>query len=126
MKKSIQPIKTKSLERIKWIARITAIIMFLFAFPFYFGYGLPLPNSSLSLSENIQLIVMPIILFGLIVGWRWEKIAGYMICVPIFIKLFFALIFMENPGPPIILLAIPGILYLIHGYKKYSTGKRNA
>jgi hypothetical protein len=48
-KKSIKPMKTKSLEKIKWIARITATIMFLFAFPFYIGYGLPLPNSSLSL-----------------------------------------------------------------------------
>ena len=73
MKKSIQPINTKSLERIKWIARITATIMFLFAFPFYIGYGLPLPNSSLSLLENIQLIAMPIVLIGLIVGWKWEK-----------------------------------------------------
>jgi len=126
MKKSIQPIKTKSLERIKWIARITATIMFLFAFPFYIGYGLPLPNSSLSLVENIQLIIMPIVLIGLIVGWKWEKIAGYMISVPIFIKLLFALIFMENPDPMIILLAIPGTLYLIYGYKKFSTGKRNA
>ena len=126
MKKSIQPINTKSLERIKWIARITATIMFLFAFPFYIGYGLPLPNSSLSLLENIQLIAMPIVLIGLIVGWKWEKIAGYMICIPIFIKLLFALIFMENPGPMIILLAIPGTLYLIYGYKKFSAGKRNA
>ena len=100
--------------------------MFLFAFPFYIGYGLPLPNSSLSLLENIQLIAMPIVLIGLTVGWNREKIAVYMICIPIFIKLLFALIFMENPGPMITLLAIPGILYLIHGFKKYSTGKRNA
>ena len=33
-----------------------------------------------------------------------EKIAGYMICIPIFVKLLFALIFLENPGPIIILL----------------------
>lgn len=107
----------KSLTKIKWIARITAIIMFLFLLPFYFGYGLPFPNSSLSLLENIHLIIMPIILIGLLVGWRWEKIAGYMICAPISIKLLAALIFIENPGPINILLIIPGILYLIYGYK---------
>ncbi|MFH1533484.1 MAG: hypothetical protein ABID64_00960, partial [Nitrospirota bacterium] len=55
-----------------------------------------------------------------------EKIAGYMICIPIFVKLLFALIFLENPGPIIILLAIPGSLYLIYGYKKFSAGKRNS
>jgi hypothetical protein len=99
--------------------------MFLFAFPFYIGYGFPFPNSSLSLIENIHLMVIPIILIGLIVGWKWEKIAGYMICLPIFIKLLFALIFLENPGSIIILLVIPGSLYLIYGYKKFSTGKKN-
>jgi hypothetical protein len=118
--------KTKSLEKIKWIARITATIIILFAFPFYIGYGLPFPNSSLSLIENIHLIVMPIILIGLIVGWKWKKIAGYMICLPIFVKLLFALIFLENPGSIIILLAIPGSLYLIYGYKKFSAGNRNS
>jgi len=126
MKKSIKPIKTKSLENIKWMARITATIMFLFTFPFYIGYGLPFPNSSLSLIENIHLIVMPIILIGLIVGWKWEKIAGYMICIPIFLKLLLAFIFLENPGPIIILLAIPGSLYLIYGYKKFSAGNRSS
>jgi len=99
--------------------------MFLFAFPLYIGYGLPLPNSSLSSIENIHLMAMLIIFIGLIVGWKWEKIAGYMICIPIFAKLFLAFIFLENPGPIIILLAIPGSLYLIYGYKKFSAGKRN-
>jgi hypothetical protein len=64
-------------------------------------------------------MAMSIILFGLIIGWKWEKIADYMICLPIFVKLLFALIFLENPGPIIILLAIPGSLFLIYGYKKF-------
>jgi len=54
IEKSIKPIKVKLLKKIKWIARITATIMFLFAFPFYIGYGLPFPNLSLSLIKKEQ------------------------------------------------------------------------
>ncbi|MDD2732127.1 MAG: hypothetical protein PHI53_02945 [Candidatus Pacebacteria bacterium] len=108
----------KSLELIKWIARITGTLMLLFITPFYFGYDLPIPNSSLSFYENLRLIITPIMLIGLIIGWKWERIAGYMICIPIGISLLLALIMMGNPGPIVLLLTIPGALYLYYGYNK--------
>ena len=108
------------MDVIRWVARISGLILFLFALPFYFGYGLPIPNSSLSLLENIHLFIMPVVLAGLLIGWKWELAAGCMICIPVISKLIMAVIFQENPGPVLVLLLLPGILFLVYGFKTAS------
>lgn len=122
--KKINLMEEQSINKIKWVARIMGTVMLLFITPFYFGYDFPIPNSSLSFYENLRLIITPIMLLGLLVGWRWEKIAGYMICIPIGIGLLFSLIMMGNPGLIVLLLAIPGGLYLYCGYKKTAVNKK--
>lgn len=107
----------KRLNQIKWTARISGTLIFLFVFPFYVGYGLPLPDSSMSLLENIWLSIMPFFLTGLLIGWKWEKVAGYLITVPIVLGLIAALIYWEDPSFITFLALIPGILYLIYSYK---------
>jgi len=108
----------KSLSRIRWIARITGTLFFLFITPFYVGYGFPLPNASMSFLENLWLVILPIFLVGLALGWKWEKVAGYMITVPIVIGFLSALIAWEDPSVIMALPLIPGVLYLVYGYKK--------
>lgn len=104
---------------IKWTARILALCILLFALPFYFGYGNPLPfiNSNYSLWENITLTLMPLVFISLALGWKYPKIAGWIITASIIIS--FALGFLTDANLSINLMIpiIPGILYLIDGYK---------
>lgn len=108
----------KTLNKIKWLARISGIIIFILILPFYIGYGFRFPNNSLTFFENLWLIIIPIFLIGLIIGWKWEKISGYIITIPIIIGLLFSLIFWEDPSVIMIFPLIPGIFYLVYSYKK--------
>ncbi|MBN2880721.1 hypothetical protein JXM83_01590 [Candidatus Woesearchaeota archaeon] len=110
--------KQKQLNKIKWTARITGTILFLLIFPFYIGYGFPFPNSTLTFFENLWLTIIPIFLIGLIIGWKHEKIAGYLITIPITTGLLVSLITWQDPSPIMAIPLLPGILYLIYVFKK--------
>jgi len=68
---------------VKWIARISGTLMLVLFFPFYVGYGLPIPSMSMTFFENLWLVIMPLFLTGLLIGWKWEKTAGFLITIPI-------------------------------------------
>ncbi len=105
---------------LRWIARVIALAVLLFGLPFYFGYGNPLPfaDPDYSLWDNIILAMYPLIFIGLGLGWKFEKIGGYLVVVPIIIGIILGLttkaVFSMNMFFPL----IPGILYLVLGYKK--------
>ncbi len=100
---------------IKWSARILALIILVFALPFYFGYGNPLPfiNSSYSLWENITLTMVPIIFIGLALGWKYPRLAAYLIIFPILIGFALGLITGANMSINLAIPLIPGVLYLV-------------
>ncbi len=104
----------------KWLARILSLCILIFALPFYFGYGNPLPfvNPSYSLWENVALIAMPLIFLGLALGWKYEKIGGFLIVVPIIIGFSVGLITEANFSINLLIPLLPGLLYLIVAYKK--------
>lgn len=106
---------------IKWSARILALCILIFALPFYFGYGNPLPfaKPDYSLWENVALAMMPLVFIGLALGWKYSKIAGWMITISIIIGLVVGLLTEANLSINLAVPIIPGILYLIDGYKKY-------
>jgi hypothetical protein len=109
------------LKIIKWIARIMALLILLLGLPFYFGYGNPLPftNSDYTIFDNIWLSAFPLIFIGLGLGWKFEKIAGYLITFPIVIATIVGFIFIKEGLPgPMYFPFIVGILYLFVGYKK--------
>ena len=113
-------INKKHIKIMKWTARIIALAVLLLGLPFYFGYGNPLPfaNPENSIFDNIWLIVFPLMFIGLGLGWKWEKIGGYVVVVPIVLAFIIGSIFSEEigiPGPMFIPM-IAGILYLIVGY----------
>ncbi|MFA5010063.1 MAG: hypothetical protein WC553_02435 [Patescibacteria group bacterium] len=102
----------------RWFARIVALLILVVGLMFYFGYGNPLPfiNPDYSLWENVMLTAMPIMFIGLAVGWWREKIGGYLIIIPMVISLLLALATEASFSMNMLLVLIPGILYLVVGY----------
>jgi len=89
--------------------------------PFYFGYGNPLPfvKDEYSLWENMALFVLPLLFVSLALGWKYPKVAGWLIVVVIAIGFVVGLLTEANLSINLGFPIIPGILYLIEGYKKY-------
>lgn len=107
------------METIKWFSRIIALIILLFSLPFYFGYGNPLPfiDPNYSLWENVALLAMPLVLIGLALGWKYPKAGGYLIVIPIIIGFIVGIFTEANFSINLFAPLVPGILYLIDGYK---------
>lgn len=112
-------LEAKQYTAIRWVARILSTLILLVGVFFYFGYGNPLPfaNPDYTLAENIGLIIMPLVLIGLALGWKYEKVGGYLISIPLILG-FIASLCAQVSFPTITLIAlIPGILYIITGCK---------
>lgn len=109
------------MKTIKWSARILALCILIFALPFYFGYGNPLPfaKTDYSLWENVALVMMPLVFIGLALGWKYPKVAGWLITTSIAIGLIVGLLTGANLSINLAVPIIPGILYLIDGYAKW-------
>jgi len=108
------------MKTIKWIGRILALCILVFALPFYFGYGNPLPfaKSDYSLWENVALAMMPLVFIGLALGWKYPKVAGWLIIISIAIGLIVGLLTEANLSINLAIPIIPGILYLVEGYNR--------
>ncbi|MFA5386520.1 MAG: hypothetical protein WC297_02575 [Candidatus Paceibacterota bacterium] len=104
---------------IKWSARILSLCILIFALPFYFGYGNPLPfaKSYYSLWENIALVMMPLVFIGLALGWKYPKVGGFLVVIPVAIGFAVGLLTEANLSINLLAPLIPGILYLIDGHK---------
>jgi len=111
---------TKHMKTIKWSARIVALCILLFALPFYLGYGNPLPfaSSNYSLWENVALSMMPLVFVGLALGWKYPRVAGWLVIIAIAIGFIVGLLTEANLSINLAMPLIPGILYLIDGYKR--------
>jgi hypothetical protein len=110
----------EQIKVMRWFARIMALAIILFALPFYFGYGNPLPfaNPNYSLWENVALSMMPLVFIGLALGWKYPKVAGWLIIIAIAIGFIVGLLTEANFSINLALPIIPGILYLIDEYKR--------
>ncbi|MFA5128664.1 MAG: hypothetical protein WC445_01705 [Patescibacteria group bacterium] len=108
------------MKAIKWVARILALCILIFTLPFYFGYGNPLPfaKPDYSLWENVALAMMPLVFIGLVLGWKYPKAGGFLVIIPIIIGFVVGLLTDANFSVNLLTPLIPGILYLVVGYKK--------
>ena len=95
----------------RWTARILGALLALFIIVLAIGEGMPNPLTQ-PLAVEIGFIALAFILIGLVVGWRWEfsggviSLAGWGLFLMSVIK----------PGHLnwfVLLLAVPGILYLL-------------
>jgi len=99
-------------------------LILLVGVPLYCGYGNPLPfaNPEYDFYDNLWRAVFPLMFVGLVAGWKYEKIGGYLIIIGILTRFFVSIIIQEGL---ILHLSIPfiiGILYLVVGYNKNKTG----
>lgn len=110
----------RSYKILKWSNRILAALIIVFGLPFYFGYGNPLPfvDPSYSLWDNTWLSVFPIMFIGLGLGWKWPKIGGYLIVVPIFFGFIMGVVIRAGISVHMIIPFLVGTFYLILGYVK--------
>lgn len=109
----------KKLKIIRWSARIISLFLLVFGLLFYFGYGNPLPftNPAYTWIENIWLTLVPVIFIGLAVGFKYEKVGGWLIVAALSLGLIFGVIGDANFSVNMLIAFIPGILYLVAGYK---------
>ncbi|MBN1258835.1 hypothetical protein JXA05_03705 [Candidatus Peregrinibacteria bacterium] len=109
----------KQLKAVRWSARLTALALLALGLPFYFGYGNPLPfiNPDYSLAENVGLILLPLVFIGLALGWKYEKVGGCLVVLPLTIGLVLALSTGEGFPMNLLIALIPGALYLVAGYQ---------
>lgn len=107
------------MKLIKWSSRILALFILLFALPFYFGYGNPLPfiKADYSIWENVELSIIPLVFIGLALGWKYPKTGGWIIIILITISFIVGFATKANLSINLATPIIPGILYLIDGYK---------
>ncbi len=105
---------------IKWFAGIMALLVLLLGLPFYFGYGNPLPfaNADYSIWDNAMLTMFPLIFIGLALGWKYEKIGGYFVVIPMIIGFIIGLTTEADFMINMLIGIIPGALYLLIGYNK--------
>ncbi|MTI47903.1 MAG: hypothetical protein FH761_08685 [Firmicutes bacterium] len=106
----------------KWVTRIISLVVILIGLPFYFGYGNPMPfiNEDYTLWDNLWLTIFPLMFIGLGLGWKYEKIGGYLVTIPISLGLLFGLIVEKELITHMLIPLVAGILFLIQGYKKES------
>jgi hypothetical protein len=104
----------------RWTARIIALAVITFGLPFYFGYGNPLPflRPDYKLWDNAWLTIFPLMFIGLGLGWKYEKIGGYLVTVPLAAGILLGLIMERELITHMLVPLIPGILYLMVGYNK--------
>jgi hypothetical protein len=102
---------------VKWSARILALAIMLFGLPFYLGYGNPLPfvNPEYTPWDNLWLTIFPLMFLGLALGWKYEKLGGYLVTISVGIGLISGLVL---EGEFIFFMLVPlvaGLLYLAAG-----------
>jgi len=109
----------KSLNKIRWAARISAVAIIAFGLPFYFGYGNPLPfiNPDYTLWDNMWLMIFPLMFIGLVVGLKFEKIGGYFVTISVGLGLLMGLLMQGELVFHMLVPLVTGVLYLIVGYK---------
>ena len=105
---------------LKWTTRILAAAILIFGLPFYFGYGNPLPflNPEYSIWDNTWLTVFPLMFIGLVLGWKWPKIGGLLITIPILIGFIISIIVRGGMSLHMFVPLVVGILFLVLGYSK--------
>ncbi len=110
----------KQIKTIRVVARGIALFSLLFGLPFYFGYGNPLPflDPGYTPWDNVWLSIFPIMFFGLALGWKYEKLGGYLVTVPLACGLIFGIVAEGELITHMLVPFLAGIGYLFVGYAR--------
>ncbi len=111
---------------IRWIARIWAALMAAFILFMFIGNaavdGIG-PIFHLTFRESLMMSAFVIVFVGLILAWKWERLGGWMIVggMLAFYVLDFAFSGTFPRGATFLIIALPGILFLISYYASNKT-----
>ena len=106
---------------IRWIARIWAALMAALILFIFIGDaaadGIG-PIFNLTTREMVMMAAFLAVFVGLILAWKWELLGGWMIVggMGVFYVLDFAFSGTFPRGVTFLLIALPGILFLISRY----------
>ena len=116
----------KTRKVIRWIGRIWAAVMAAFILFMFIGDavmdGID-PLFHLVFRESLMMAAFVIVFIGLILAWKWERLGGWMIVggMTAFYILDFAFSGDFPRGPFFLIIALPGILFLISFYASNKT-----
>jgi len=108
---------------IRWIARVWAALMAAFILFMTIGeaalegFG---PIFHLAFWESLMVGAFSIVFTGLILAWKWERLGGWLIIGGMAAFYLLNLIFSGDfpRGPFFVIIALPGILFLISYYTR--------
>jgi hypothetical protein len=117
---------TKMRNTLRWIARILAALMAAMILFIFIGDaaadGIG-PISHLTFREMLMMAAFLIVFVGLVLAWKWERLGGWMIVggMLAFYLLDFAFSGTFPRGATFLIIALPGILFLISYYASNKT-----
>ena len=105
-------------NKLKWPAVIFTLLVICAGLPFYLGYGNPLPfiNPDYSLTDNIWLMIFPLMFAGLAVSLKLPGPGGFFTSGLIAAGIVFSL-FLEKELPwPVLVPLAAGILNISRSF----------
>lgn len=98
---------------LQYSSLICSLVILGFGLPFYLGYGNPIPftQNDYTFTDNMWLIVMPVVFILVILGFKWKKVTGLLLFVIVFIAQFMSLII---NGEIVLVMMLPIILGVLN------------
>lgn len=111
----------KTTRIIRWTARIWASLMAAMIAVIFIGYAVDEgigPFFNIALRESLMMVAFVTTWFGLILGWKWERLGGILIICGMATFYIFDFAFSGSfpTGPFFLLIAFPGVLYILSSF----------
>ena len=111
------------MKALLWGARILCLLMFLFAAPFYFGYGVP-DLAKLPWYDLVQLALITAALLGLLMAWRWEMMAGFVLTGSGVLSSLVGVLAGFDAFSPLLFCLAPGLMLLFYAARRSKEARR--
>jgi hypothetical protein len=113
----------KAVSVLRWIARTWSHLMAVLIIFIAIGEGIQDGFSSmlhLTIRESLLMAAFVIVTAGLILGWKWERLAGLMITLGMLAFYVLDFLFAGHfpKGGLFLIIAFPGLLYLYLSFLK--------
>ncbi len=104
----------------KWSARIIAAFTIIIGLLMYFGYGdlYPFTDPNYGFLDNLWRLIFPLMFVGLAIGWKFEKIGGYLTIFAILTRTVSSVIVQDGISIHLIIPFMAGLLFLVVAYSK--------
>jgi hypothetical protein len=113
----------KAVSILRWIARTWSYLMAILIIFIAIGESTQDGFSAilhLTMRESMLMAAFVIVTAGLILGWKWERLAGFMITLGMLAFYLLDFLFAGHfpKGGLFLIIAFPGLLYLVLSYIK--------